>query len=673
MDTYAQLVVLGLGLGAIYVGVSTGLLLTYRATGIVNFAQAAIGAWGAYVYAELRKSGTLMLPVGSVTVTDGPADVWLSLILGLVMAAIVGALSYLLVFRPVRHAPELAQVVISVALLLVLNSWEILRFTAKQVPVAPVFPAGTVTIGGVTVPTRELWMAAVMTVLAIGVWAYLRFARVGVATRAAAENERTVLLFGYSPHPLAIIAMSMGAALSALGIIFGTSSTGLSTLNTTAFIVPAAAVLLLARMQSVGTVVVGGFALGVFQALLNLWSTQPWWPEWARTGFDYVIFFFVVIVILLVNARRLPARGSLQTIRLPDVRLPKITLPRAAVFVVVAVAALALTGGVFRAGITNTLIMMILALSFVVLVGYLGQVSLAQAAFAGAAGFILSRITMTWDLPFPLPLLIAALAAAALGALVALPAIRIRGSQLAIVTLAAAVAIERFVFGNYSLTPVEGNLVSPPTLFGLDLAPYRVTDQNRLAFSLLVLVILLVVILIFVRVARGNTGRAFLAVRANERAAASSGVSVTTAKLLGFMLSAFLAGVAGTLIGYNQLQISAASFGVMVGLSLLAIAYLGGITSISGALIAGIMAPSGIFYVVTVELFDIGDWYQLATGILLIITAILNPQGIAGALSQFGRGVRSRMAARRVGGADAAPPGAPDVADAAPVASGERR
>lgn len=621
---------LGFGLGAVYVGIGMGLLLTYRATAIVNFAQAGIGAWGAYVYVMLRETGTLMFPVGSVNL-GGPVDVLPAVIGGTLSSAVLGVLSYLLVFRLVRHAPELAQVVASIALLLVITALLLIRFGPTQARVPTVVPEGRLAIGELTLSSRELWFVALMFICSLAVWGYLRFTRMGIATRASAENERAVLLMGYSTHRLATVAMAAGGAVSAFGIMLGCSLTGLSATNVSGFLVPATAVLLLARMQSVWVILLGGLALGAVQSMLNLLTaTADWWPRWASSGIDYVLFFALVVGILFIRGARLPARGSLQTVRLPDVRVPSGRPWKILIIGAVGAIVLSIFSGDLRLGLTNSLIMMLLCLSYVLITGYLGQVSLAQVAFAGAAGFILSRITMTWGMPFPLNMLIAAAGAALLGLLVAFPAFRIRGAELAIVTLAAAIAIERFVFGNPSFSPVEGNHVPPPSLLGMDLAPVVGAQLHRFEFSLLVLVVVVLMTLLCVRIFAGRSGRAFLAVRANERAAASVGVNVRLAKATGFFLSAFLAGIAGTLIGFSQFQVSTASFGYMVGLNLLAVAYLGGITTIGGALVAGIMAPSGIFYTLTHQWLSIGDYYALASGLLLILTVVLNPTGIAG-------------------------------------------
>jgi branched-chain amino acid transport system permease protein len=629
MTTLIEFAALGLGLGAVYVGLSTGLLLVYRATGIINFAQGAMAMWGAYVFAQLREDGSLVLPVGTLWFPE-PPGVALSLLLGLLNALLLGVIAHYLVFRPVRRAPALAQVVVSIGLMVSLQALAVIRFGPNSIKVESFLPTSDVDVAGLALPARELCMAAIMVALAAVVWAYLRFTHNGRATRAAAENERGAVLMGFSADRLALIALVMGTLVSTVAVMLGGSLTGLSPANYTLLVVPALAVVLVARLESIWLAVAGALVLGIFQSELSLLSTRSWWPTWAQSGLDQVLPFLVVMVILFVFGKRLPARGTLQAVRLPDVAVPRIVPWKAGALVLVAVLALVLLSPTYRFGLTTSLIVAMLALSYVIITGYLGQISLAQSAFAGAAGFTLSKLTTAWNVPFPLAILGCSLVAAQLGILVALPAFRIRGVQLAIVTIAAALAIERFVFDNYSLTPASGNPIGRPTLFGLDLAVRQGRDLARLPFSLMVLAVLVLVVLLFVRIARGDTGRAFLAVRANERAAASAGIDVRRTKLIGFGLSAFIAGIAGCLIGYSQGQLSAQSFSVVVGLTILAVAYLGGITSFGGAIVAGLLGPLGLVYTALHQWFDLGDAYALITGIGLILTAILNPSGIAG-------------------------------------------
>jgi branched-chain amino acid transport system permease protein len=646
VQTFLQFVVLGLGLGSIYIGLGTGLLLVHRATGIINFAQGAMAMWGAYVFAQLRIDGTLVFPIGSIDLGRRP-PVLVAALIGLVSALVLGVIVHYLVFRPVRHAPVLAQVVVSVALMLPLQALVVLRFGSNNIDVTTVLPDRTFSLLGAEVPLRECLLALIMVVLAGLVWAYLRFTRAGVATRAAAENERAALLTGLNPDRLAATAQVMAVGVGTVAVILGSALTGLNPENYTLLVVPALAVLLVARMESVGVLVAAALILGIFQSIIGLLVTKPWWPVWAQSGFDQLIPFAVVMVILFVLGRRLPSRGSLQTIRLPDVVPARFRPVPALVVGLVAIAALVFTSGTIRFGVTTSIIVMLLALSYVVLTGYLGQISLAQGAFAGSAGFALSKVTTGLGIPFPLSIIICALVATALGMLVALPAFRIRGAQLAIVTIAAALAIERFVFNNYTLTPPEGNPIASASLFGLDLAVREGRDLSRLAFSLMVLVVAGLLVWAFVRIAGGDTGRTFLAVRANERAAASSGIDVRRTKLIGFAVSAFIAGVAGCLIGYSRGQLSAESFTVFAGLQVLAVAYLGGIASFGGAVVAGILGPLGIVYTILRGVFDLGDYYPLISGLALILTAILNPVGIAGATREQVAWVKRKLSRGR--------------------------
>ncbi len=166
MQTYLQFAVLGLGLGAIYIGLGTGLLLVHRATGIINFAQGAMAMWGAYVFAQLRVDGTLVLPIGSVDLGRRP-PVLVAALIGLAMALLLGVLVHYLVFRPVRHAPVLAQVVVSVALMITLQALVVLRFGPNNIEVDSILPDETFALAGTELPLRECLIALVMVVLCI--------------------------------------------------------------------------------------------------------------------------------------------------------------------------------------------------------------------------------------------------------------------------------------------------------------------------------------------------------------------------------------------------------------------------------------------------------------------------------------------------------------------------
>jgi ABC-type branched-subunit amino acid transport system ATPase component/ABC-type branched-subunit amino acid transport system permease subunit len=239
--------------------------------------------------------------------------------------------------------------------------------------------------------------------------------------------------------------------------------------------------------------------------------------------------------------------------------------------------------------------------------------------------------------------LLAAGAATMLGVVTAIPAFRVRGTELTVVTLGVAVATEAFVFDNPSFTPATGNVIPDPTLAGIPLGVFGDGGQIGVAFGFLSLVVLLVVTGSVANLVRGATGRRFLAVRSNERAAAAAGVSPGSTKLLAFALASFIAGVGGAMLGYSRGQLSAASFDTFAGISFLVFAYLGGITSITGALLAALIAPLGLAYVALNRVLHIGgEYYLLLAGLNVIAVTIFNPSGMDGAFRMTLRRVRAR-------------------------------
>ncbi|SDU74780.1 ABC transporter permease [Gordonia westfalica] len=643
MGQFLQFAFLGLAAGAIYSVLASSLVGIYAATGIINFAQGAIGLYSVYVVAALRTDGNLVLPIGTLSLgsEDNPTSMELALLLGVVSAVIWALLAHVLVFRPLRQAPVLAQVVASVGLMLFLQALVQLRFDTENLFAQSILPESTVEIAGAVVNVSDLILAGVAIAVSLLLWAYFRLTTLGVATRAGSEDELAARLSGYSPDRLAAVVWVITGAATGLIVILASFTIGLTVTSYTFFVIPALAVALVGRLTSFGIACAAGLVLGAFQSVISWLATKTWWPEWAQSGLGEAVPFVIVVVALFLLGGRIPSRGSLGEVRMPAVRIPRIRIIPAVAIIAVVVVAILLTSGTWRFGVVTSVILSLIALSLVLLTGYLGQISLASMAFAGAAGFALSKLTTNWSVPFPFSMLFAALIATGLGVLVGVPALRIRGAQLAVVTLAAALAIQSFVFNNPAITAFEGNMIADPTIFGIDLGVRDGTNLVTLRFALMVLVVVAIATLIVLRFMSGSTGRAFLAVRSNERAAASVGINVAATKLLGFALSAFLAGIGGCLIGYSRGQLSAGSFTVMIGLTLLAMTYVGGITSFAGAVIAGIIGPLGVGYVFLNQTLSLGEYYELIAAGSLLLMAVLNPVGVAGAMSELGEKIKS--------------------------------
>jgi branched-chain amino acid transport system permease protein len=209
--------------------------------------------------------------------------------------------------------------------------------------------------------------------------------------------------------------------------------------------------------------------------------------------------------------------------------------------------------------------------------------------------------------------------------------VRVRGMTLAVATLGAAVAIEALVFNASSFNGITG--VPRPRLFGIDLGFLASGDANfRAAFGIMALIVLAVSMLAVANLRRSPTGLRWLAVRSNERAAAAAGINVTSTKLLAFAVSSLLAGLGGTLLAYELPALSSQQFLVIGALAILALCYLGGIATLSGALIAGVLASGGIVTQLQGGATGDASSYQYAvSGLLLIGVAILYPDGVSSA------------------------------------------
>jgi branched-chain amino acid transport system permease protein len=322
--------------------------------------------------------------------------------------------------------------------------------------------------------------------------------------------------------------------------------------------------------------------------------------------------------------------------RLPMAPKPKAPVRSTLVYGAAAAIALPLLPGGFRGALIVSLISAILLLSLVIITGYLGQVSVVQLALGGAAGFAVSHFATNFGIGFPAAPIMGVIVAMLLGLLCGIPALRVRGVGLAVVTLAAAVAIEDFGFANTTWGGgYTGSPVPAPSLFGFGFGPEASLHglfgpEPSPLFGWFVLIVLAVVGLLVCNLRRSALGQDMLAVRANERAAAAAGIDVRATKLLGFALSAGVAGVGGVLLAYQYGSITADSYDTFTALALIAFAYIAGITTVAGAVWGGLIFIGGIFAYALQDWFGLqGEWFTLFGGLLLILTLVQQPQGVA--------------------------------------------
>lgn len=652
MAAHLQFLLLGLGGGAVIAALAIGVTLTYRVSGVVNFAYAATGMYVAYAYFEFRATGELVLPVIGlpdripILPAEPPPTVASSMVVALLLAAAMGLVFYWLIFRPLRSAPDLAKVVASLGLFLYLLALASAQFGghgAATGGVEAVLPSQTVDLLGTTIPRDRLFLAAGVVVVTALLWGVFRFTRFGLATRASAESEKGALLVGISPDLLGSGNWVISSMLAGGAVILFAPIAGLDPTTTSLLIVPALAAALLGGFSSFWLTLAAGLALGMLQSeILKLQSDWSWLPE---VGLQQGLPFIVILATMALRGKSLPTRGSLVSPRFPRSPVPQRPVVTALVVGGLAVVGLLLFDSDLRFGITNTAIAALIALSVVVLTGYVGQISLAPFAFAGIAAFATAKLAGDLNVPFPLAPLLAALIATGAGVLVGLPAVRVRGMNLAIATLAAAVAVEELIFKwSWFTGGLTGTHVPSPEIFGIDLGISATgTAFPRPAFGIMCVVVTAAAAVAVAHLRRSPTGRRWLAVRANERAAAAAGVDVTRAKLSAFAFSSFLAGLGGTLLAYatpNALSVD--SFGVFESLAILSLTYIGGIASVAGAIVAGVIQQGGLLTALTSRSGGDPSATQFAmNGLVLIMVAVLFPDGVAGLASRLATRVRS--------------------------------
>ena len=586
----------------------------------------------AVVYAKLRTTGELIVPVVGIPnrYDLGDPQPWLpAMALALAVGMLVSGVAYYVVFRPLRQSAPLTMLVATVGLTIVLQGLATKSFGVATVRTPDLLPAGTVTIFGRIVPVDRFWLAGVVVVIAFGLAFVYKVTRFGLATRGAATAEKGALLLGYDTARLGLANWLLASFIVAMVGILSTSIGGVNPFNYSFYVVPALGAALAARMQFLSVAVVAGIAIGSFEALSVHLVAQRTVPDFFLGGFSSLVPFVVIVGALIVLGKTLPTRETI--LEAHRVETPLIH-PRVITWgpVIAAMAAIVLLGdATLRLGAIQTMFATTILLSIVVITGFIGQASLAQLAFAGFSAFMLSRFS---GLPFPLGPVTAVGLTTIVGASVGIPALRIRGIQFAIVTFSAAVVFEELIFRSPSFAGRSGlAVVEEPSLFGYDFGIFSGAGFPSRRFGIAMLLFTVGAALLVVNLRRSAVGRRFLAVRDNERAAAAAGIDVPRTKLLGAGIASFLAAIAGVMFAYKSVQFSGGGLEAETGLELVALAYLGGIGTVAGATIGGLLAPSGLFIVaVSSGAPSINQF--LLTGVGLLVVTVKFPGGIASLL-----------------------------------------
>jgi ABC-type branched-subunit amino acid transport system ATPase component/branched-subunit amino acid ABC-type transport system permease component len=654
VSTYFQFFLLGLGNGGVFAALAVALVVTYRSSGVLNFATGAQALYAAYTYSLLR-NGQLLQPIPglSPTINIGSGlGFWPAVLVTLAISAVMGALAYLLIFRPLRNHRPVAKAVASIGLMGLLTAIVTYQVGTAVVLVNPIFPQNHVKFLGVDISVDRLLLAATIIGIGIVLTVVFRFTRFGLATRASAETEVGALVSGLSPDRIALINWIISFVVCGLAGILIAPLVPLQPGTYTLFIVPALAAAVVGRFHSLGWAIAAGLGIGALESLsVYLNGVHPDFPA----GAGQLIPLVLVLVVLAVRGQTMPSRGTLVQVTLGRAPRPHWRLATTVVGTAVGISAIYLFTGNDRAALYSSMITAIITLSLVVVTGYTGQISLAQLTFAGVSAYILSTFATSWGIPFPIAPLLSALVAAAAGVVIGIPALRVRGLMLGVVTLTFAAGVEAIWFNNNSIDGGASGLAIPtPRIFGVDLGIGSGKDFPRPAFGIMCLVVLVLVALGISWLRTSRLGSAMLAVRADERSAAAAGINVVKVKLIGFAIAAFIAGLGGSLLAYQLGNVTFQDFDAYLGLVTFSVVVVAGITSVSGGILAGVISAGGILVALISSGIGAGgvdNWYGIVAGIGVILTVIFNPDGVVGPAHLF-------LEQRRVRGVLARPEGA---------------
>jgi ABC-type branched-subunit amino acid transport system ATPase component/ABC-type branched-subunit amino acid transport system permease subunit len=605
MNEVIRFALLGLGVGALYAFASQGLIVIYRGTGVLNFSLGATAIAGVFMQWELQyEHGWPFLAAALV---------------GIALSAFLGVLTHWVIMRPLRNASSLVRVIATLGVLVFFQAGVVIRYGSNPRQVKSWLPTNRVTLwADVSTTADRFILLAIACASAFGLWLLYRSSQFGLATEAVSESERSASAIGVSPNQIAVLNWALGSALAAVAGILVVPIITLQVTAMTGLVLAGLAAALIADFRSFPIATAAGFALGIGQTLVGRFVNQQ--------GLGPSLPFLVVIVFLVFRGRSLPLRDYFLR-QLPMVGNGRLSWDWM-LFGFGFVIFLMLTKSTkWTDALTVTMGVGIVLLSMVVLTGYAGQLSLGQYAISGFGAFVAGRLVAVFHIPFLLALVAGVLAAIPLGIIFGLPAVRTRGINLAIVTLGLGTTMELMLFRNRNYTGgVQGTQVGKPDLFGFDISSIKHPER----YGIFVVAMAMFTVWVVSNVRRGRSGRRLLAVRTNERAAASLGIDVMVVKLFAFALSAAIASLGGILLAFRLSSISYQSFTNFTSVTYVGLVLVGGVGHLLGAFVGATMATAALNQeIIEATWGNVGRWIQFISGAAILLTVLAYQDGVA--------------------------------------------
>ncbi len=572
--------VIGLVTGSAYAVASSGLVITYATSNVFNMAHGSIGMLGAFLYWEL-------------SVKRGLPELLALFLVVFIAAPLFGAFLERFLMRKLTTATVTAQLTVTVGLFVMLigvgrTVWP--PGTQSQVP--EFFAGNSFAVAGVRVTLHELTVFLTGAVLAGGLYLLLNRTRTGIAMRAIVDNRDLLSLHGARPQLLGMLSWGLGSSLAALAGVLLVPSLGLDHTLLTLVVINAFAAAMVGRLKSLPRTFGGAIILGLLieqsQLFFGLFPDSILESQNELFGGlrSALPTLFLLATMLLLPQDKLRV-GVVEGAVLPRLPSRTQTIAWGIALVGAVVVAVQFLGRSNQASLGAGLAYATVMLSLVVLTGYGGDASLAQMSFVG-----IGALVVLMDVP-GIPFLnqslnigsalMAGIVAAFAGVIIAFPALRLRGLYIGLGTLAMASGMDfllfrsRIGFGEGGIKLVE----RPPGF----------TSEGNMAILTAVVFVLLAYLVLSIR--RGRFGRLLLATRDSPAACGTLGLSITQTRVQAFALSAGLAGVAGAVFTGMLVSVGSDTVQMLRSLPLLLLAAVGGITSITGVFLGGMLLGAG--------------------------------------------------------------------------------
>lgn len=527
MHEYLPYIVIGLTSGSIYGLAAVGLVLTYKTSGIFNFAYGSIAAMAALLFYFLDQECGLPWPLALVIscVVFGPG-------LGIVFE---------LLARSLATASTIIKVVATIGLVLIVLSLGELLIPGNPREIPQFLPNETVQLFGVYVSWSEIIIFLMATFITVALFFFLRVTRIGISMRAVVDNPDLVARFGDRPVRVRRWAWIIGNTLASISGIVLALGLNLDVLGLTLLVVQAFGAAAIGAFSNLPLTFAGGLVIGIAAALATKFTAN--YP--ALVGLSGGLPFIILIAALIVTPK---ARLAVVAVR-PIVEVhrswqapPRFRLGAAAIAVFV-LAVLPTFAGSRLVVYSSMLVMVVLFLSLGLLVRASAQVSLCQFGFAAVGAASMAHFT-SQGVPWLFAALLASLVVVPVGALVAIPAIRLSGVFLALATLGFGILLAQMFYSmNFLFGPTAVGIPANRPSGGI--GGWHFGSDNGYYYVLLCFVVFAVVVVAVIE--RGRLGRLLRAMADSPLALQSGGAALVTTKVLVFCVSAFLAGLAGAL------------------------------------------------------------------------------------------------------------------------------